>query len=126
MILRTGVDLIENSRIEEAIDRHGILFLTRIFTLAEIEACDGRIPSLAGRYAVKEAVSKAFGTGIGDMKWIEIEVVQDGRNAPHVVLHGNAARMSKEHGIMSWSISISHTETHAIGLAVALAQVADD
>ena len=122
--LRSGVDLVENSRIEKAIERHGILFLTRIFTQDEIKACDGRIPSLAGRYAVKEAVSKAFGTGIGDMQWVEIEVVQDGRGAPHLVLHGSAAKMSEERGFSSWSISISHTEEHAIGMAVAIAPVA--
>ena len=124
--LRSGVDLVETKRIKDAIVRHGDRFLARIFTQAELEQCDGRIPSLAGRYAVKEAVSKAFGTGIGDMQWVEIEVIQDGRGAPHLLLHGDAAKLSEERGFSSWSISISHTEEHAIGMAVAVAPVAKE
>lgn len=126
MLLRTGIDLVENSRIKDALSRNGTRFLARIFTPAEIEQCAGRIPSLAGRYAVKEAVSKAFGTGIGDMQWVEIEVVQDARSAPHLVLHGEAAKLAEIHGLTGWSISISHTEDHAIGMAVAFVQVRTD
>ncbi|MEM8857114.1 MAG: holo-ACP synthase [Chloroflexota bacterium] len=119
-MIQTGIDLVENERIASAIERSGERFLKRIFTPMEIEQCGGRIPSLAGRYAVKEAVSKAFGTGIGDMEWVEIEVVQNERNAPELRLHGKAAMLSDSQGITQWSISISHTNTHAIGMAVAL------
>ena len=120
MILRTGVDLVENERIGAAIERHGERFLNRIFTPAEQELSGGRLPSLAGRYAAKEAVSKAFMSGIGDMQWVEIEILQDDRSAPRVVLHGKAAQIAAEQGLDTWSISISHTETHAVGMAVAL------
>ena len=121
MELRSGIDLIETERIKEALERHGDRFLKRIFTAAEIDQCGGRLPSLAGRYAAKEAVSKAFRTGIGDMKWIEIEIVQDDRSAPRLVLHGDAAKIAEAQGLSGWSISISHTEDHAIGMAVAFA-----
>ena len=120
MILRTGVDLVEIDRIGETITRHGDRFMKRIFTQSEIDQCHGKIPSLAGRYAVKEAVSKAFGTGIGDMQWVEIEIIQDERNAPQLLLHGRAAEIGAEQGLTTWSISISHTETHAVGMAVAI------
>lgn len=119
-MIQTGIDLVENQRIADAIERSGDRFLKRIFTPMEIEQCGGRIPSLAGRYAVKEAVSKAFGTGIGDMQWVEIEVVQNERNAPLLKLHGKAAELSKAQAIAQWSISISHTDTHAVGMAVAI------
>ncbi|MEM9776501.1 MAG: holo-ACP synthase [Chloroflexota bacterium] len=122
-MIQTGIDLVENQRIADAIERSGARFLNRIFTPMEIEQCGGRIPSLAGRYAVKEAVSKAFGTGIGDMQWVEIEVVQNERSAPELKLHGKAAKMSASQGISQWSISISHTDTHAVGLAVAIGQI---
>ena len=122
-MIQTGIDLVENQRIADAIERSGERFLKRIFTPMEIEQCGGRIPSLAGRYAVKEAVSKAFGTGIGDMQWVEIEVVQNERNAPQLKLHGKAAELSDAQGIIQWSISISHTDTHAVGMAVAIGQI---
>ncbi len=122
MILRTGVDLVETARIAEAIDRHGDRFLNRIFTPAEVELSGGRIPSLAGRYAAKEAVSKAFATGIGDMRWVEIEILQDERKAPQLVLHGSASQIAVGLGLNTWSISISHTESHAVGMAVALGE----
>lgn len=120
MILRTGVDLVETERISATIERHGDRFMNRIFTPAEQELSGGRIPSLAGRYAAKEAVSKAFQSGIGDMQWVEIEILQDERSAPKLVLHGEAAKIAAEQGLETWSISISHTESHAVGMAVAL------
>ena len=122
MILRTGVDLVETARIAEAIERNGERFMKRIFTPAEVELSGGRLPSLSGRYAAKEAVSKAFATGIGDMRWVEIEILQDDRKAPQLVLHGNAAKIAAELGLTTWSISISHTESHAVGMAVALGE----
>ena len=71
--LRTGIDLIEIVRIEQALQRHGDRFLKRIFTENEISDCQERLNSLAARYAAKEAVAKAFGTGIGPMKFTDIE-----------------------------------------------------
>ena len=72
MKIATGVDLIEISRIEEVIGRHGKHYLERIYTPAELEQCGQRAESLAGRFAAKEAVAKALGSGIGDVMWKEI------------------------------------------------------
>lgn len=117
--LVTGIDLIEVARIERAVARHGDRFFRRFFTPQEIDYCQGRATSLAGRLAVKEAVAKALGTGIGDFNWTDIEVVCDGRGKPELILHNQARQLAQKKGLFLWSISLSHTGTHAIGLAVA-------
>lgn len=119
-MLAIGVDMIENERVARSLKRFGTRFADRIFTAAEQTQCGGRIPSLAGRFAVKEAVAKALGTGIGDMNWTDIEVVNDARGKPELRLHNHALLMAEAQGLTNWSISLSHTETHAIGFAVAL------
>jgi holo-[acyl-carrier protein] synthase len=118
MILRTGVDLIEVHRIAEAIERHGERFLNRVFTESEQKECNGRIPSLAVRFAAKEAAAKALGCGIGDVSWLEIEVRSDERNAPYLVLHGEGEKLTKQLGLTTWSVSLSHTEGQAIAFVV--------
>jgi holo-[acyl-carrier protein] synthase len=117
--LSTGVDLIEIERIQKAIEQHGDRFVARIFTAAEQRECGGRVASLAARFAAKEAVAKALGCGIGDVSWLEIEVVGDENHAPHLTLHGAAQKMAKELGLESWAISLSHTHEHAVAFAVA-------
>jgi holo-[acyl-carrier protein] synthase len=119
-MLTSGIDMIEIARIQRAIDRHGERFLRRFFTVQERAYCQGRARSLAGRFAVKEAVAKALGTGIGDFNWTDIEVVCDGRGRPELVLHNRALQMANTMELAEWSISLSHTSTHAIGLAVAM------
>jgi len=120
MILRTGVDLIEISRVSEVVARHGRRYLERIYTSAELEQCGRNIESLAGRFAAKEAVSKALGTGIGDVTWKDIEILGDEQNAPLLTLHDAAEQRSKELGLTEWSVSISHSMSHAVAFAVAL------
>ena len=120
MKLATGVDLIEISRIGDAISRHGKRYLERIYTPAELEFCGERIESLAGRFAAKEAVAKALGCGIGDVAWKEIEILGDENRAPLLHLHGNAAQKSDELGLASWSISLSHSQSHALAFVVAI------
>lgn len=119
-MLAVGVDMIDVDRIARAMQRHGERFDRRFFTAQEIEHCEGRAECLAGRFAVKEAVAKALGTGIGDVSWREIEIVCDGVGKPHLVLHGAARDASKALGFSEWAISLSHTATHAVGMAVAL------
>ncbi len=121
-MLATGVDMIEIARIERAAARHGERFYRRFFTEQERACCAGRPDRLAGRFAVKEAVAKAMGTGIGDMNWTDIEVVSDGRGKPELVLHNQARALADSLGLCRWSISLSHTETHAIGFAVAMGE----
>ena len=119
-MLTSGVDMIEIDRLRRALDRNGERFLQRVFTIEEQRYCAGRLPSLAGRFAVKEAVAKALGTGIGAMNWTDIEIINDAQGKPHLQLHNEAQRMAAEQGLAHWSISISHTETQAIGFAVAM------
>jgi holo-[acyl-carrier protein] synthase len=120
MKLSTGVDLVEISRIRDAIERHGKRFIERIYTQAEQLECDGRISSLAARFAAKEAAAKALGCGIGDVSWLDIEVVGDESHAPRLYLHGEGQRLANDLGLMNWSLSLSHSETQAIAFVVAL------
>jgi len=118
-MLRTGVDIIEIARVEQAARRFGEQFYRRIFTEQERAYCQGRFASLAARYAAKEAVTKALGTGIGDVAWVEIEVALDARGAPALMLHGAAARLAGEIGLREWSISLSHSHDYAVAFVVA-------
>jgi holo-[acyl-carrier protein] synthase len=120
MILRTGVDLIEIDRVGEVVRRHGDRYLDRVYTAAELEQARGNAKSLAGRFAAKEAVAKALGTGIGPVGWQEIEVLGDEQNAPMLKLSGAAQVRADELGIRQWSVSISHSMSHAVAFAVAI------
>ena len=119
MKLRIGVDMIEIERVERAAARHGERFYRRFFTDQERAICQDQPRRLAARFAAKEAVAKAFGTGIGDMRWIEIEIVNDERGRPEVHLHGVAAKLAESMGLTHWEISMSHTQDNAIAFAVA-------
>lgn len=119
MILRTGVDLIEISRVAETIARHGDHFLKRVYTAGELEYCRNNHSSLAARFAAKEAVSKALGCGIGDVGWLDIEIAGNENKAPVLLLHGAAEKLARELGLNSWSISLSHTHEHAMAFVVA-------
>ncbi len=118
-MLRTGVDIIEVSRIEQAAARHGERFYRRFYTQGERDRCGDRFSAYAARFAAKEAVAKALGTGIGDMQWTDIEVVQDERGKPDVLLHGAASQIARDLGLHEWSISLSHTHEHAVAFVVA-------
>lgn len=118
MKLATGVDLIEISRIEEVIARHGKHYLERIYTPAELEQSGKRTESLAGRFAAKEAAAKALGCGIGDVTWREIEILGDEQNAPVLTLYGAAKQKADESGYSTWSVSISHSQSHSVAFVV--------
>ena len=120
MILATGVDLIEIARLPKAIERHGERFLARVFTSAERELCKGDTASLAARFAAKEAVAKALGTGLGKVAWTDIEILRAENGAPVLLLHGKALALAEKLGLSQWSISLSHTREHALAMAVAL------
>lgn len=117
--LATGVDLIEIGRLEATIERHGERFLQRVFTPRELEQVGSNPASLAARFAAKEAVSKALGTGIGPVAWREIEILRGQAREPELVLHGQARQLADEGGLTQWSLSLSHTHTHAIAMVVA-------
>ena len=120
MKLATGVDLIEIARIDEVVARHGKHYLERIYTPAELEQCVKREESLSVRFAAKEAFAKALGIGIGDVKLKEIEVLGDENNAPVLTLHGEAFKKANELGLSTWSVSISHSQSHSVALVVAI------
>lgn len=121
-----GIDLIEVQRIEAAVSRWGDRFLRRVFTPGEIAYCAGRPQSLAARWAAKEAVSKALGTGwapqeaheAGWIDWIEIEVVRQESGEPGIRLHGKARERADALGIFGWRLSLSHTREHAVAMAL--------
>ncbi len=117
--IRTGVDLAEVNRIVSLCERYGDRFFTRVFTTRELEVCKGRPDRLAARFAAKEAVSKALGTGIGQVSWREIEIVSDSTGRPQVRLAGRAARLAAELGLHKWSVSLSHTKELAIAFVIA-------
>ncbi len=119
MKLATGVDLVEIERIQDTIERHGERFLRRIYTPQELSQVGGNLASLAVRFAAKEAVAKALGTGIGAVRWQEIEVLHGPEREPLLQLYGAARRQAEAMGLSTWSISLSHTTTHAIAMVVA-------
>lgn len=118
-ILKTGIDLIEIQRVEDAIERYGDRFLERIFTPRELKECGKVISSLAVRFAAKEAVAKALGTGIGQVSWTEIEVQRKGSGEPQLKLYGEAAKLALALNLNTWAISLSHTRSIAIAQVIA-------
>lgn len=122
MILGTGIDIVEVGRIREAMERLGEAFALRILTPAEWEYCRGQAdaaPCVAARFAAKEAVSKALGTGIGpDAGWHDIEVERDERGRPRVVLGGKALALMTQIGALRVHLSLTHERTHAAAMAI--------
>src|SRR4030042_2950967 len=113
--LRTGVDLIEINRFTSAYQRYHQRFLQRLFTPIEMAENGENMASLAARFAAKEAVAKAFGTGIGLISWHEIEIRRGRSGEPILQLFGAAQKMAEEQKIINWSLSLRHTHSHAIG-----------
>jgi len=120
MILRTGIDIIEIERIQSVIDRYGERFLKRIFTQEEIDYSGRKTESLAARFSAKEAASKALGTGIGPVSWLEIEILGHELEAPMIALHGRAKAIAEFIGLDLWSVSLSHSQHYATAVVVAI------
>ena len=120
--ISSGIDLIEIERVTEAVNRHGNRFLERVFTGGELAECQGNLASLAGRFAAKEAVAKALGTGIGPVAWQEIEILRGPAREPILFLHGAAAELAAQKKLINWSISLSHTATLAVAAVFALGE----
>lgn len=120
MNLRTGVDLCEISRLREAVERRGERLLARVFTPAEREQCGENYASLAARFAAKEAVGKALGTGLGPVAFTDIEVVRGENREPILRLHGKALEKANALNLTGWAISLSHTGEYALASIVAI------
>ncbi len=125
-ILGHGIDIVETSRIARMMDDHADRFMLRVFTEAERSySADRRrmIEHLAGRFAAKEAVLKALGTGWGrGILWTDVEVVRQDSGQPTVLLHGRCLEVATEQGVTRWMLSISHISTHATASAIAIGQ----
>jgi holo-[acyl-carrier protein] synthase len=121
-VLGIGVDLVECARIERSLERFGEKFLHRVFTEGEIAySMSMKFPArhLAARFAAKEAVSKAFGTGIGKaMGWKDIDVHKKPSGEPFLVFSGPARALVTQRGVISALITLSHTEHHAVACIV--------
>jgi holo-[acyl-carrier protein] synthase len=125
-IFGIGIDVVEVERIATAIERHGEPFLVKIFTPAERAYCESRKnPAMhyAARFAAKEAVAKALGTGIGANAGLQdLEVIHDEAGAPKLRLSGAAEAFSKQHGITEIQISLTHARDYAAANAIVLAE----
>lgn len=123
-VIGIGTDIIECERIDQMIQKHGDTFLKRVYTAAEISYCSDRKAAnqhYAGRWAAKEAVLKALGTGWAHgIQWTDVEVVNQMGGKPNIVLAGVAERISREMGIQQMMISISHCKGYATAYATAV------
>jgi holo-[acyl-carrier protein] synthase len=120
-----GIDVVEVSRIKSSLDEFGERFLTRIFTESEREYClKQKRPELhfAARFAAKEAIAKAFGTGIGkEVGWLDMEIVRRPSGEPEVKLSGAALKHSQARGITQVMVSLTHAKHYAAANAVIMA-----
>ena len=122
MILGIGVDIIEVGRIQSSFERFGERFINRILHPDEIAYCMSHrtpAPFIAARFAAKEAISKAFGTGIGaELGWQDMEVKRKSTGEPFVVLHGGGQKLLEARGASRLHLTLSHTQAHAVAVAV--------
>jgi holo-[acyl-carrier protein] synthase len=122
MILGVGIDIIEVDRIKNSFARFGERFLNRILHPNEISYCLSHrepAPFLAARFAAKEAISKAFGTGIGaQLGWHDIEIGRKESGEPFVILHGAGQKLLETRRGRAVLVSLSHTQAHATAVAV--------
>ncbi|MFH1429786.1 MAG: holo-ACP synthase [Candidatus Margulisiibacteriota bacterium] len=117
-----GLDLVEISRIKEMAEKYNSRFLDRVFTTAELEYCMTktvmRFPELAARFAAKEAVVKALGTGMRGVSWKEVEVIRNPLGKPDILLHDRAAGIAKELGVSKIHISLTHARDTSAAIAM--------
>lgn len=122
-VVGVGIDLVENDRIRGMVDRWAEKFTERVFLPREREYCESMAAPFrhyAGRFAVKEAVSKAFQTGISPhLSWLDMEVVRHpGSGAPSIQFSGRATEYAASRGVDDVMISLSHTRAYAIAQAI--------
>ena len=122
MIVGLGVDVIELDRVRDVFERHGDRFTGRILTPGEREYCARRrdqVPSLAARFAAKEAALKGLGTGLtGGIRWQDVEVVRGRSGPPTIALHGRASAAASEKGVSRVHLSLTHGRSVAVAVVV--------
>ncbi len=123
-----GIDIIEIDRVADVIARHGDKFLERVYTADEIRHCRGRVHELAARFAAKEAVMKALGTGIRGVGWRDIEILPNRRGKPLVFLYRRGAGRAEKIELRGLEVSLTHSKEYAIASVVgerALTEIED-
>jgi holo-[acyl-carrier protein] synthase len=122
MILGIGIDIIEVARVQASHERFGERFIQRILHPAEIAYCLSHkmpAPFIAARFAAKEAISKAFGTGIGaSLGWHDMEIFRKDSGEPHVIMHGKGKDLLEKRNARAVLTSLSHTQTYASAVAI--------
>ena len=118
-MIYAGVDLIEIPRVAAVRDRYPKRFLEKVFTEGEQRYARNRAPQLASRFAAKEAMMKALGTGVRGVPWKTVEVVRYPGKAPEIILHGSARARADKMGIIRIALSLSHSKDTAIASVVA-------
>lgn len=124
-VIGTGIDIVETRRIEDSIQRFGERFLTRCFSPEEIGYCQGmKFPSLhiAARFAAKEAISKAFGTGIGkQLGWRDMEIRKRDSGEPYAVMHAKGIQLAAARGVAEVLVTLAHCKDYAVAQAILVA-----
>jgi holo-[acyl-carrier protein] synthase len=122
MIVGTGVDIAETSRLEKGLERHGERFTKRLFTPAEVAYCErfkNRGERYAARFAAKEAAFKALGTGWGaGVRWLDVEVTHQPSGKPELVLTGRAQEVARGLGVTRMAVSISHSDRYVVAQVI--------
>lgn len=117
-----GVDIIEIERLEAAVKKFGQHFLERVFTSNELKRCLYRkkfkYPELAARFAAKEAVAKAFGTGRYGLFWKEIEITNDSLGKPEIILTGKTLKKAQKQKIKKIYVTLSHTKNYSVAFVL--------
>lgn len=125
-ILGLGMDLVDLDRVRQALQKNGEMFALRICTPDEWAYCRRHadpVPRLAARFAAKEAVAKALGTGIGEKcAFTDVEVVRNDAGAPSILLHGSAGVTARELGITGWLLTMTHSRQSAAATVIALGE----
>ncbi|HTY61068.1 MAG TPA: holo-ACP synthase [Acidobacteriota bacterium] len=122
MIIGTGVDVVEIARIRSVLERLKDRFISRVFTPAEQKFCSEHrdpTPHYAARFAAKEALFKAIGTGWAKgVTWLDVEVLRERQEAPILALHGEAQRLSESMGVHKVHVSLSHSDQWAVAIVI--------
>ena len=121
MEMAIGVDIVEIPRVQKVLQKHPERFLARVYTPEEAAFCRGRVSELAARFAAKEAVMKALGTGARGLAWREIEILPNRRGKPLVYLHGLAKKRGETIGLRGIDISLTHDADLALAVVVGMA-----
>ena len=117
-----GIDAVDVERFRRLLERRPSL-RERFFTAAELASVSGRVddaPSLAARFAVREAAMKALGVGLGGFDFRDVSVIREESGAPSLVVTGRARVLADAAGVESWQVSITHTDSVAMAVVVAL------